>query len=216
MATAEIIEPSILPCDNFAIAVVRTAIYALVQHDSPEATAPMTEDDRVLARSYYRQPPDFAIMVDEPWWWAVLACGADVINTHFDVAAGTRLAIVARSVKPMDKVRDVEALEAILKAGDESQCSSLHAWRCPANLQSKIVGMVEVADSFDNSTADVYGGPWFSGPYGLLVTNKVILREDMRVGTDILDRERLVRLRSSHKESIRYALTAMANGVRRW
>lgn len=159
-------------------------------------------DPLVNARHYYRNPPRYALAVDEPWWWPVLALGADVINVHFDCSHRGPLAIVSRAQKPWHRKRDEEAIEAILKG---QQRPAFDAYRCP-RVEGKVVGLVDVVGCLGDAEADSL---WWTGPYGLKVERPCLL--PIPHAGSMTPMNGLMPLNENRREAILYALTAMAN-----
>ena len=161
-------------------------------------------DPRVHCRHYYRNPPPFALAVDEPWWWAVLYIGADLINVHFQTDYRGPLAIVSRPQKPWHYRRDCDAIEAILKG---ARRPTFDAWRCPKDSGGKIVGLVDVVDCQDDASAD---GLWFVGPYALKVEKQCLL--PVGHSGSLSPRPGMIPVDRDKQDAIAYALTAVANG----
>lgn len=155
------------------------------------------------AKHFYRNPPTAALAVDDPWWWAVLALGADAINIHFDCSHRGPLAIVSRPQKPWHRNRDVEAIAAILKGQGRP---SFDAYRCP-QADGKVVGLVDVVDCHGDAEAE---GLWFVGPYALKVEKQCLLPIGHAGSLPAVNG--LLLLTKERRDSIAYALTAMANG----
>lgn len=174
-------------------------------NDSPEAIRLMTQipDPRVHARHYFKQPPTYALAVDEPWWWPVLALGSGLINVHFQCAYRGPLAIASREQMPWDRGRDVQAIEAILRA---EKRPAFDAYGCP-KAPGKIVGLVDVVDCVDDPKEPT---PWFCGPYALIVEKPCLLPIG-RCGAMAPD-QGLIPINSAKRDAIVYGLTAMANG----
>lgn len=161
-------------------------------------------DPREHLRHYYRNPPRYALAVDEPWWWAVLACGADVINVHFETAYRGSLAIVARSQAPMDYHRDCEALVGILKAEGRP---TFDAWRCPRGRNGRVVGLVTVTEFYTDETAEGY---WFSGPAALGVDKPCMLPNEHSFSFAPSPRSLLQPLPEEKLSALSYCLTSFA------
>lgn len=143
-----------------------------------------------------------ALAVDEPWWWAVLALGAETINVHFDCQHRGPLAIVSRGQKPWHRRRDIEAIEAILRGQGRP---TFDAYRCP-HAEGKIVGLVEVVDCVDSDHGE---GLWFVGPYGLKVEKQCLV--PIGASGSLAPAPGLLLVNSAKRDAILYALTAMAN-----
>jgi hypothetical protein len=165
----------------------------------------MTEipDPRVHARHYFKKPPAFALAVDEPWWWPVLALGSDIINVHFQCGYRGPLAIVSREQKPWHRSRDVQAIEAILRA---EKRPAFDAYSCP-KAPGMIVGLVDVVDCVDDPKEQT---SWFVGPYALIVEKPCLLPIG-RSGA-MQQAQGLMAVDPAKRDAILYGLTSMANG----
>jgi hypothetical protein len=165
---------------------------------------PTIPDPRANARYYFKRPPIYALAVDEPWWWANLALGADLINVHWNCDGRGPLAIVSRAQKPWHRNRDIEAIRAILKAENRPQ---FDAYSCP-KADGKIVGLVNVIDCHGDADAE---GHWFVGPYALEIEKPCML--PFRYAPSLRVDQGLIPIAEEKQGCIRYALTALANGA---
>jgi hypothetical protein len=158
-------------------------------------------DPIVHARHYFKNPPAFALAVDEPWWWPVLALGSGIINVHFTTEHRGPLAIVSRAQKPWHRHRDIDAIAAILRAEERPV---FDAYSCP-KAEGKIVGLVEVVDCVDEPEPTL----WFVGPHALVVERPCILPiGHSGRGSEFAG---LSPTTSIQRDAISYGLTAMAN-----
>lgn len=163
----------------------------------------MNTDHRATARTYYRNVPTLSIGMPEPWWWAVLALGADVINVHFDTDYRGPLAIVGMPCERQTYLSDVDAIAKILKAEGKP---GLDAYRCPRRSAGKIVGCVMVRDCYTDATAE---GGWFSGPFGLAVEQPLLFPEGSGPSAFGMT-DRFLNLSEEKRSAVQYALTRTA------
>lgn len=179
-------------------------------HDSPKANGSMSDfpDPRVEARHYHRRLPQYGVVVDEPWWWALLALGADCINVHTASEHRGPLAIISRGQKELDRRRDEDALAAILKGQGRPTFDAL---RCP-RAAGRIVGLVDVVDCMDDERAE---GLWFVGPYGLKVEHQCLLPigpAGVEIDVRTWGGGGLVALTPHARDSIHYGILGLVNG----
>lgn len=133
------------------------------------------------ARFYQRHLPFLAVGVMEPWWWAALACGSNLVNLRFpdDLAIGvpSTLAIIARGAPRGTVNPDVEAIARIMDA--EGQLSSLHAYYHGdlRKARDRFVGLVTVRGVVRDQDA---AGLWFSGPDAVQISEPLLLPEGHR------------------------------------
>lgn len=160
------------------------------------------QDPLTHARHYFKNPPQWALAVDEPWWWATLALGSGLINVHFQCNYRGPLAIVSNYQRPWVRKRDEMAIEGILKA---EKRPAFDAYRC-LHAETKIVGLVDVVDCIDEPKDPTL---WFSGPYALVVDKECLLPIG-HAGT-MPAHQGMMPLNPAKRDAILYALTAMAN-----
>jgi hypothetical protein len=160
---------------------------------------------QAIARRYYKDPPRFAVGVDEPWWYAVLALGADRLNGQFPMHFAGPLAIVARRQRLDHYHTDCEAVRQILKAEEKA---TFDAYRCPKGRNGKIVGIVEAVGWEDDSLAS---SAWWSGPTALRVTDPIMLPEHALVALDVPEPGALDVLPKDKRDALLYSISAAVN-----
>jgi hypothetical protein len=160
---------------------------------------------QAIARLYYKDPPQHAVGVDEPWWYAILALGADRINGQFPLHYVGPVAIVARRQRPDHYNSDVEAVRQILKAGGKA---TFDAYRTPRGRNGRIVGIVEVTGWEDDSLAS---SAWWSGPTAYRVANPIMLPEHALVSFEAEHRGTLEPLPKDKRDALLYSISAAVN-----
>jgi hypothetical protein len=107
-----------------------------------------------------------ALSIRQPWAWAIIHAGKDIENRSWPTSyRGPMLIHAAKGMLVREYVDVLNSLwngapytEAILRAGGLPPEKDL--------LRGGIIGSVELVDCVTSSAS-----PWFSGPYGFVLTN---------------------------------------------